>query len=393
MPPYAEWIGFGDHTERWKGSWLSTAALVERIGRETQDASVAEYVVQLRAEADEMDERPGVNTPRLSAQDYLAEPLELSEGPFEDGRALRVFPDAGWAAFRSDLRDRNRDLALVFRSSPYGSISHSHASNNDFFLHVAGRCMMMPSGYYAGYGSNHHAHWIWHTKSHNCVTLSGAGQIMRSHNSVGSTDHAYEDEWLSYVRGTADASYADRAHRCRRHVIYLKDQACYMMIDEFVAAPGIVSALEWNAHSWNEFEVDEEARSFRLQRDGSKVQGRFLYHHNSFFSLSEGFDPPPSAAKASDQWRHQYHLRFTPSGLVEQANLGVVLACGHEGLDLAHVETERVGGAEIARIGHELIAVNMGGNIDVDDLVSDSLAVLRVGGVIYEIGENGIEVV
>ena len=251
---------------------------------------------------------------------------------------------------------------------------------------------MMPSGYYAGYGSNHHAHWIWHTKSHNCITLSDAGQIMRSHDSVGSTDHAFEDERLTYLRGTADASYADRAQRCRRHLVYLKDQACFVMIDEFIAVPGIVSALEWNAHSWDEFEVDEEARSFRLERDGSVVAGHFLYHHNSFFSLSDGFDPPPGTAKECDQWHNQYHLRFTPSGLVTERNLGVVLACGHEGLDVARVETERVGGTEIARIGHDLVAVNMGNGVEIGDLTCDALAILQVGGVLYEVDDGGIEI-
>ncbi|MGI5816630.1 MAG: DUF4962 domain-containing protein [Armatimonadota bacterium] len=392
LPPYADWIGFGDHTERWRGTWLTNASLVERIDRETGEMEMAGYVAQLRAEAEQMDERPQASVPRFSAQDYLAEPVEVTAPRRESGRVLRVFPDAGWAAFRTDLSDADRDIALVFRSSPFGSISHSHASNNDFFVHVAGRCMMMPSGYYAGYGSSHHAHWIWHTKSHNCPTLSGAGQIMRSHDSVGSTDLPFEDERIAYLRGTADASYADRAERCRRHVVYLKAHAAFLMIDEFVARPGIVSALEWNAHSWDEFVVDEEARSFRLEREGSVVEGHFLHHHNSFFSLSEGFDPPPGTSKASDQWRNQHHLRFTPTGLVLHSTVGVVLSCGRPDLDPAEVRTERVGDTEIARIGDDLLAVNMGGGIAVEMIESHALAALVIGGIRYDITDDGVTI-
>jgi len=390
FPPYAEWIGFGDHSERWKGIWLANAALVDRIDRETGAREMGDYVDAFMREAQNLEEPQSRRLPHLSAQDYLAEPDDGEANAPRDEGMLRVFADAGWAAIRSDLQDPARDIALVFRSSPYGAVSHSHANNNDFFLHVAGRCLAMPSGYYDGYGSNHHTHWVWHTKSHNCVTLSGAGQIMRSHDSVGAVENAFEDARIAYLRGNADASYADRATRCRRHLAYLKAHACFLMIDEFMARPGLPSALEWNIHSWDRFAVDDGARSFRVERDGSVLAGHFLYHHNGFFSLSEGFDPPPSSAKQSEQWFNQYHLRFTPTGPVEQRNLGVVLCAGHGELQPAAVEAERVGETEVARIGDDVVAVNMGAGIAVDGMQSDALALLALGGARYEITDEGV---
>ena len=75
---------------------------------------------------------------------------------------LKVFPTVGWVALRTKLEaefDGAGDVAFVFRSSPLGSISHSHANNNDFILHVGGRVMAMPSGFYGGarlgYGGEH----------------------------------------------------------------------------------------------------------------------------------------------------------------------------------------------------------------------------------------------
>jgi len=55
-----------------------------------------------------------------------------------------------------------------------------------------GCVLVMPSGYYDGYGSDHHIHWVWHTKSHNCVTLSDSPQIMDSHDAVGAVEIAGE---------------------------------------------------------------------------------------------------------------------------------------------------------------------------------------------------------
>ncbi|MDP6036910.1 MAG: DUF4962 domain-containing protein, partial [Candidatus Latescibacteria bacterium] len=191
LPPYAEWMGFGDHSERWRDSWLRGAELVDLIGRETGVLEFVNYVNELREEAKLMttpDERKmsGVSAQLFTAPDIAAE----GDESISSSNMLQVFSDVGWAAIRTNLKDRERDIAFLFRSSPYGAVSHSHANNNDFILHVGGRVMAMPSGYYAGYGSDHHAHWVWHTKSHNCVTLSDASQLMRSPDSVGAVENA-----------------------------------------------------------------------------------------------------------------------------------------------------------------------------------------------------------
>jgi hypothetical protein len=325
-----------------------------------------------------------------SPQKYLAPPAEVAPAGEEAGRVLTVFEGAGWAAVRTDLRDAAKDVAFIFRSSRYGAFSHSHSDNNDFIVHVGGRVMAMPSGYYDGYGSNHHSHWVWHSGSHNCLTLSGAGQLMRTRNSQGRIRNAFEDDRLAYLVGVADASYAHLAERCRRHVVFLKEAGCFLLVDELAVREEVNVAPEWNVHSWARFEVDEEGRSFRLEREGSELAGHFLYHHNAFFTLTEGWAPPMTTARASDQWRDQYHLRFTAAGYRPRHNLGVVLAPAGAEISPAEVSTERLGDAEVARIGGDLAAVNQGGGIDCEGLESDAPLALRVGGAVYHVGDEGI---
>ncbi len=391
LPPYAEWMGFGDHTERWASSWRSNADLVDLIGRETGTGEFTPYVEAFRAEAEHMQTPPQRRTSGVLSQLFLAPAAETPPSGETGHPMFRLFPAAGWAAVRTDLDDPTRDVAMIFRSSPLGAISHSHANNNDFILHAGGKVMAMPSGYYAGYGSDHHTHWVWHTKSHNCVTLSDASQIMRSHESTGKIEIPFEDERLIYFAGNADASYSERARRCRRHVFFLKAQSCFVMIDEFVAVPGLDSALQWNLHSWNRFAVDEEARAFLLERDGSSLEGHFMYHNNAFFSLSEGWDPPPMrTGKDDSQWHQQYHLRFTPSGLVSRRNLGVVLCPGHGSLHRAEVRTERSGETEVARIGDDLVLVGGRDGVAYGNHRSDGLALLVVQGREYELRDAGV---
>lgn len=402
FPPYAEWIGFGDHTERWAGTWITNADLVEQIARETGSADLAPYIAQVRAEAavsPSVTERnlPGITSElllvQLLDQDVAGLPQfgpEATQGYRDTRPSLhRVFAGAGWAAIRTNLADTARDVALIFRSSPYGAISHAHASNNDFFVHVAGRAMAMPSGYYDGYGSNHHAHWVWHTKSHNCVTLSDAPQIMRSHASVGAIEYPYEDERLVYWRGNADAAYADRAARCRRHVIFFKSGQAILMVDEFTEKPGMVSALQWNIHAWERFAVDEAARSFRLCRGESELHGHFLYHHNAFFTLTEGWDPPPQSAKSNAQWYMQYNLRFTTSGFGHRT-LGVVLCPGHVQLPPATVTAQRIDNVEVAQIGANRVAIRQGETMMFEGQESEALIALAVDDRRYEVSVMGL---
>ena len=400
LPPYAEWIGFGDHSERWESTWQRNADLVELIDRESGAGRFGRYVAALREEAGHFPTPSQRTMPGISAQRYLSVTggqssrpggMTVPDPPERDERVLRVFPAAGCAAIRTHLDDPSRDIALLFRSSPFGAISHSHASNNDFVIHVAGKVLAMPSGYYDGYGSDHHAQWVWHTKSHNCVTLSDAPQLMRSHESVGAIENAFEDERLAYFRGTADASYSDRALRCRRHVVFLKPHNCFVMIDEFVTVPGIASALQWNIHSWNEFAVDEDRRSFLIEREGSSLEGHFMSHHNAFFSLSEGWDPPPARIKDDAQWYQQYHLRFTVSGFAERRTLGVVLCPGHASLSRTQVQTEHGDAAEVVRIGDDLVMVNQGGRMEYEGLSSEALVLLVVDGRRYEIADEGLD--
>jgi hypothetical protein len=243
----------------------------------------------------------------------------------------------------------------------------------------------MPSGYYAGYGSGHHAHWVWHSKSHNCVTLSDASQLMRSLDSRGKGALSYEDARIAFLCGVADESYSDRAERCRRHVAYLKATGCFLMIDEFVAKKGVESALQWNIHSWNTFDVGETGKTFTLKRDDATLTGTFMCQSNSFFSLTEGWDPPPMARKSNDEvFQQQYHLRFTPVGLIPARNLGVVLAPSHNHLARARVVTDADGEVETAKIGDDTVRIFPAGE--------KHLAELVIEGIRYVIDDTGLRV-
>jgi hypothetical protein len=117
-----------------------------------------------------------------------------------------------------------------------------------------------------------------------------------------------------------------------------------------------------------------------------------MYHLNGFFSVTEGWDPPPFRTKPDAQWRQQYHLRFTCSGLAARRSLGVVLCPGSPGRSPAPVQCERVDGAEIAHIGGGRVLVGQGAPIAYDGVRSDALAIALLDGRAYEVWDDGVRV-
>ena len=115
-----------------------------------------------------------------------------------------------------------------------------------------------------------------------------------------------------------------------------------------------------------------------------------MVHEDAFFTQSEGWDPPPTPIKDSDQWRQQYHLRFTPVHMVARRNLAVVLCPGHASLQPAATVTERVGATEVAHIGEDLVLVNQTGRIEYEQFSLDALALLCVRGQHYALDEGGL---
>lgn len=358
-PAYAEWIGFGDHNERWDVFWGAHADVCEAIARETAAPGYAPYIDSLRAEIPRCHAAPaerrlkGLHPLRLLAPGPLIG--KTSAAPASAASSLAVFPAAGWAALRTVPDTPSRDIAFFFRSSPFGSISHSHAANLDFILHVAGRVLLMPSGFYDGYATPHHSHWVWHTKSHNCLTLADAGQRLRSPEAVGSLVAATESEEIVSLLGEADASYPGLLTRCRRHVVFFKSARCLLLIDDVELPPDSAGALQWNAHSWSPFVVDETARSFRVERGEASLTGHVLHHGDAWFRTSSGWDPAPLRRFENLPWDEQHHLRFTPlDNSSRRRRLGVLLRLEAPAWSAPVVTTSREGAVETALVGPDI---------------------------------------
>ncbi|MBE0656107.1 MAG: DUF4962 domain-containing protein [Bryobacteraceae bacterium] len=221
QPPYAPRGAFGDGGER--PSSDGQQVLVERFAEAFDDP-----VLRWRAQAMASSDAPRNFPPQSAASEPAAKaPTDWREWQIEDvGSVLqakagpaglvkppvdldgsRNFSDIGWVAMHSALGNAKDDVWALFKSSRFGSMSHSHGDQNTFQLNAYGRALLIDSGYYPWYGSPHHALWYRQTTAHNGVLVNGRGQPPYSWAANGEIE-AYERQGpVTLARGQAANAY------------------------------------------------------------------------------------------------------------------------------------------------------------------------------------------
>ncbi len=240
---------------------------------------------------------------------YLFPPPDWEAVPPTDLPQARAFFDVGVVAMHSALADARRNVQLLLRSSPYGSISHAYADQNSFVLNAFGEPLLISSGYYDYYGSPHHAGWTRQSKAHNTILVNGEGQVVRSFTARGRILRFATNEYAHYALGDAAEAYPPATLAAfKRHVFFLtppEGRVLVLLFDELMAYTA--STYQWLLHALEQMEVDEEARGVTVRSGDAAVQVLFLTPDRLQFQQSGNFDVDPDPAFERG-WRPQWHL-------------------------------------------------------------------------------------
>jgi hypothetical protein len=158
----------------------------------------------------------------------------------------KLFRGVGQAYLNSTLLAAKDNVAVHFKSSPFGTWSHGYESQNAFLLYAFGERLLIRTGRRDSYGSRHHKEWMWHTKSVNSITVDGEGQVGHSQTAKGKIAAFYTSDLIDYVEGEAAAAYDGRLDRFTRRIIFVKPEV--VLIYDTLAAPKSVT-FEWRLHS------------------------------------------------------------------------------------------------------------------------------------------------
>ncbi len=200
--------------------------------------------------------------------------------PPTDLPVLRVFHDIGWVALQKDMGDPARHLQFVFKSSPYGSLSHSHGDQNAFLLRAFGEDLAIQSGYYVAFNSTMHRQWRRQTRSKNAILIGGKGQYAERDKALGKAASGRllavkQDATSIFMSGDATAAYQSLnpgVKLAQRDVHFVRER--YFVIVDRVSldAPEPITFL---FHTENEVEIG--GQTFRLTGRQAGLYGHFVY--------------------------------------------------------------------------------------------------------------------
>lgn len=261
-------------------------------------------------------------TGRVQAQLAKSEPVS------------RHLADIGWVAMHTALGDAENDVWALFKSSRFGSFSHSHGDQNTFQLNAWGEALAIDSGYYPSYGSPHHTLWTRQTRAHNAILVNGRGQPPYNWDASGRIDNYEEHGLVTLVRGQAAGAYNVSPSREVSEIWhkYLTEPLPAMepKVESFERTLAFVASkerpvlfvldylktrtpatMDWLLHALHRMEVDSAAASVTVSRGKVRLAIKLLATESLEFSQFAGFPVKPEerAAGSPDQWHLTAHTK------------------------------------------------------------------------------------
>ncbi|MBU2962793.1 heparinase II/III family protein [Citreicella sp. C3M06] len=196
---------------------------------------------------------------------------EVEATPPEGG--MRHFRGIGWVGVQHAMADPDEHIQFVFKSSPFGSVSHSHGDQNAFCLSAYGEDLAIQSGYYVAFGSTMHRNWRRQTRSKNAILINGKGQYAekdkaRAMAATGRILAAEQHEDHVFIHGDATAAYqslSPEVTRAEREVYFVRN-SYFVIVDKVDASEPVT--VDWLLHANNRYDLGQTSFRNTGQRAG-----------------------------------------------------------------------------------------------------------------------------
>jgi|TARA_B110000908_G_scaffold172780_1_gene243169 hypothetical protein len=193
---------------------------------------------------------------------------------------LRHFKGIGWVGVQHAMDDPDSHVHFVFKSSPFGSISHSHGDQNSFCMSAFGEDMAIQSGHYVAFNSSMHRNWRRQTRSKNAILINGKGQYAEKDKSIamaatGRIIAAEQRDDHYFIHGDATPAYqslSPEVTRAEREIYFVRNS--YFVIVDTVDADEPVT-IDWLLHANNPYELGKT--SFRNIGDKAGFYGQVVW--------------------------------------------------------------------------------------------------------------------
>ncbi len=195
----------------------------------------------------------------------------------------------------------------MFKSSPFGLLSHGYDANNSFLLSAYGERLFVSSGRRDVYGSDHHVRWMWSTRSVNNITVDGIGQVPHSAAAQGRITAFVTSSAIDAVEGEAGDCYRDPKppagadprllDRYTRTILFVKPEL--VVVFDRLAARRPARFQYW-LHSPEQMELGDNRLTAKSGRVVCPVE--FLTPRGLALTQTDQYDPNPRERIKIREW-------------------------------------------------------------------------------------------
>ncbi|MEQ8880187.1 MAG: DUF4962 domain-containing protein [Cyclobacteriaceae bacterium] len=324
VSPVGEIMPFGDnehHPISYRGGDLH--AILKFHSLLHNDADTRWWIEQLDTDR---------TTDRFNAMHEIILEDKLDANEPSSMKPDRAFHGIGWAALHSDILSPENDLMVLFKSSPYGSVSHSHADQNSFAIMKGGKALANTSGArYPQHQSPFHFQYSNLTVAHNALLINGEGQIDRSALANGRIADFKSTAHMGYVAGAAENCYGDRLDYYQRHVIMIRP-SIILVVDDLSGSQPI--EVDWLLHSREEILLDPENQSIESFRKGASMKTQLITQGEFDFSVTNEWPIDPkkdypmvTAEPPAKEW----HFTGSPNQKTNKRRIAAIMTIKEDG--------------------------------------------------------------
>ena len=210
--------------------------------------------------------------------------------PPSDDDQLRWFKGIGWTAIQHRMQEPDNHIQFVMKSSPFGSISHSHGDQNAFCLAGFGEDLAIQSGHYVAFNSTMHQNWRRKTVSKNAILINGEGQYsgkdkVQAMSSTGQINTAEDRGDHIFIQGDATAAYQSLTPEVTSVLrdVYFVNNQYFVMVDSIDASEPV--EIDWLLHTNAPMTLGDT--TFRYSGKKAGFYGQFLWSEAGNPTLSQ----------------------------------------------------------------------------------------------------------
>ena len=323
-PPSSKSLGFGDGWEWYDTPQRQRVAYADFLARELGDAYAGWYAAQQPKSLRNDPELRLYRMANCQKNDYVSD--------FPDSHPKMMWlEDMGEVIAHSDVKNVDNDFAMSFRSSTFGSGSHTLADQNSFNVLYRGDYVYNSTGYYQNFSDKHNILSYRHSRAHNTILVDGIGQPF-STTGYGDITRAMDGDHIAYCLGDASHAYSGISNddmwidafkaagisqtpefgfgatplkKYRRHILMLYPDNIMLMYDELEATSPV--RWDWLLHSQVAFDIDNDLKTLTTENatKGFVAQTRLFCNDAMTMSQTDEFFANPNSgitAKYPKQW-------------------------------------------------------------------------------------------